>query len=77
LVKHPNCRRLIASTGCKKATKLLPALILGGGTLGSFEILRPSLRSNCCRKVGELLRLQTKELIAGLTGLQRAGRTLA
>ena len=67
----------MASTGCEEATKLLPALVLGGGTLGSFEILRPPLRGNCCRKVGELLRLQTKELISGLTGLQRAGRPLA
>jgi hypothetical protein len=49
---------------------LLPALVLGGGTLGSFDILRPSLRGNCSRKVGELLRLQTKKLIPGLTGLQ-------
>ena len=68
-MKHPNYRRLIATTACEKATKLLPALILRGGTLGRFEILRPSLRGNCCRKVGELLRLQTKELIAGLAGL--------
>jgi hypothetical protein len=77
LVKHPNCRRLIASTGCKKATKLLPALVLRGDALGNFEILRPSLRGNGSRKVGELLRLQTKELIASLTGLQRARSALA
>ena len=76
-MKHPHAGRLIAPTGCEKATKLLPALVLRGGALGNFEILRPSLRGNCCRKVGELLRLQTKELIAGLTGLQCAGRALA
>ena len=71
-MKHPNHRRLIAAAGCEKATKLLPALILRGGTLGSFEILRTSLCGNGGREVGELLCLQTKELIAGLTGLQRA-----
>jgi hypothetical protein len=63
---------LIASAGYEKATKLLPALILGGGALGSFEGVRPSLRGNRCGQIGELLRLQAKELIAGLTGLQRA-----
>ena len=75
-MKHPNYRRLIAATGCEKATKLLPALVLRGGALGNFEILRPSLRGNCSGQVGELLRLQTKKLIPGLTGLQRAGRAL-
>jgi hypothetical protein len=77
LVKHPNYRRLIAAASCQKATKLLPALILGGDTLSSFEILRPPLCSYRCGQVGKLLRLQTKELIPGLTGLQRAGRALA
>jgi hypothetical protein len=31
--------------------------------------LRPSLRGNLCRKIGELLRLQAKELISSLAGL--------
>ena len=57
MVKHPNHRRLVAPTGCEEATKLLPALVLGSGTLGGFEILRPSLCGDCCRKIGELLRL--------------------
>ena len=67
----------MASTRRQKTTKLLPALVLSGGTLGSFEILCSSLRGNSSGQVGELLRLQTKKLISGLTGLQRTGRALA
>ena len=76
-MKHPNHGRLIASTGREKATKLLPPLVLGGGALGGFTILCPPLSSNRCGQIGELLRLQTKELISGLPSLQRAGRALA
>ena len=61
----------------RESDEAAPCPVLGGGTLGSFEILRPSLRGNCCREVDELLRLQTKELIPGLTGLQRARSALA
>ena len=68
---------LISLSRSQEAPQLLPALVLSDTSLGGFQILSTPLRSNCCREIGKLLRLQCEELIAGLARLQGARRTLA
>ena len=68
-MEHLHCCGLIALAGGQKAPQLFPALILSDGSLSGLQILCSPLRSNGRGEIGELLRLQRKELIAGLARL--------
>ena len=61
----------------KEATTLLARLFLRGGALRRFDVLRASLCRDGGGEIGELLRLQRQELVAGLCCLERPGRRLA
>ena len=68
-MKHLHVLGLIALAGGQKTPQLLAALILRRRALGRFKILRPALRCNGRREIGELLSLKRKDLVAGLCRL--------
>lgn len=53
----------------QKPPQLLAALILRRRALSRFKILRPALRCNGRREIGELLSLKRKDLVARLRRL--------
>jgi hypothetical protein len=61
----------------QEAAQLLPALVLGGGTLCGLQVLRASMGRDDRCEIRELLGLQGQALIAGLARLQRTGCPLA
>lgn len=76
-VKHLHVGGLITLTARQKAPKLLASLVLSSGAPRRFQRLSSALRRYGRRQVGELLRLQCEDLVAGLRGLQGPACTLA
>lgn len=76
-MKHLHVGGLIALAAGQKAPKLLASLVLSRGASGRFQRLSPALRRHRRGQVGELLRLQCQDLVAGLGGLQGPACSLA
>ena len=76
-MEHLNGCGLVTDPLCQETAKLLPALVLRGCALRSFQVLCTPLGNDRCCEIGELLGQQSRQLIAGLGGLQdsRCGLT--
>ena len=78
LINETSARWMIDSrAGAQEPPQLLATLILRRGALRRLKGLRPALRGDGRREIGELLRLKRKDLIAGLRRRKAARCRLA